>query len=165
MPIVTIFVVTLVLGSIAYFSTQPSPIDYSNNSAIMNEHKEMGGIMSDAMMQNGIEIALLAQNNSREEGTATLVAEGNKVRVTIAITGGAQGVAQPAHIHVGACPTPGAVKYPLNNVVNGVSETVIDVSMTQLTQEFPLAINIHKSAQEVKTFVSCGDISNETVMQ
>lgn len=64
----------------------------------------------------------------------------------------------PAHIHLGSCPTPGAVKYPLNPVVNGKSKTVIDVSVAELVKGLPLAVNLHKSATELATSVACGNL-------
>lgn len=66
--------------------------------------------------------------------------------------------AYPAHIHVGSCPTPGAVKYPLNPVVNGKSKTLIDVSVGDLVKGLPLAVNLHKSATELATSVACGNL-------
>ncbi|HSE34617.1 MAG TPA: peptidoglycan-binding protein [Candidatus Paceibacterota bacterium] len=65
----------------------------------------------------------------------------------------------PAHIHVGSCPTPGAVKYPLNPVVNGKSKTVLDVSVEELVKGLPLAVNLHKSATELATSVACGNLT------
>src|SRR5690348_7290870 len=60
-------------------------------------------------------VVLKAQNGSKQEGVATLQEVDGKVKVMIAVT--SLGTApQPAHIHVGACPNPGAVKYPLTSV-------------------------------------------------
>lgn len=64
----------------------------------------------------------------------------------------------PAHIHLGACPTPGAVVYPLTSIVDGTSETVLATSTKALIGGLPLAINVHKSATELATFVACGDL-------
>ena len=76
----------------------------------------------------------------------------------LALTGAATSTPQPAHIHIGSCPTPGAVKYPLINVVNGMSDTLLDVSLAQLKSELPLAVNVHKSAAEASVYVACGNI-------
>lgn len=104
-----------------------------------------------------------AQNNSGLSGTASLEEEDGKVRVKLVtrIVGGLLGAIlppQPAHIHLGACPSVGAVKYPLNPVVDGKSETVINASMADLKASLPLAINIHKSAAEVSLYIACTDI-------
>lgn len=116
-------------------------------------------IPEDQQMAAGYMVNLLPQNDSSQSGTATLTEENGKVKVSLTISGGAQGIAQPAHIHLGACPDVGAVKYPLTSVSNGTSETMLDVSFDQLRSELPLGINVHKSADEAKVYVACGDLS------
>ena len=103
-------------------------------------------------------ILLSAQNNSNESGIANLKDTSGMVTVTLNLTGYMPNVAQPAHIHMGVCPGVGAVKYPLNSVVNGKSVTVLDVSLMQLKQQLPLAINVHKSATDIATYTSCGSL-------
>ena len=79
-------------------------------------------------------------------------------KVILNVQGAPAGVEQPAHIHKGACPTPGDVVYPLNSVVNGVSETVLDATVDALVGGLPLAVNVHKSQSEVNMYVACGDV-------
>ena len=80
-------------------------------------------------------------------------------RVTITMVGKKSDVPQPAHIHVGKCPNPGAVKYPLTNVVDGKSVSVVDVDYEELfTTMLPLAVNIHKSVEESSVYTACGDL-------
>ena len=50
------------------------------------------------------------------------------------------------------------MKYPLSNVVNGVSETVLNVTFDQLLSERPLGINVHKSATELNISVASGNL-------
>jgi hypothetical protein len=107
---------------------------------------------------NSVTVTMKAQNGSSEDGTATITASGDSaVTVVVKLSNGTT-VAQPAHIHVGSCanldPTP---KYPLTNVVDGASETTVNVALADLTKG-GFAINVHKSAAEVSTYVSCGDI-------
>jgi Cu/Zn superoxide dismutase len=107
---------------------------------------------------NGVTVTMKAQNGSGEDGTATITASGDSaVTVVVKLSNGTT-VAQPAHIHMGSCanldPTP---KYPLTNVVDGASETTVNVALADLTKG-GFAINVHKSAAEVSTYVSCGDI-------
>lgn len=104
-------------------------------------------------------VTLSEQNKSAESGTATLMEVDGKVKVTLKLTGAPAGVTQPAHIHVGKCPDVGAVKYPLTSLVDGMSETMLDVSLAQLKGELPLGINVHKSVSEVTVYVSCGDLN------
>ena len=105
-------------------------------------------------------INLAAQNNSGISGTATLKQEEGKVKVSLDLSGTPAGVTEPAHIHMGACPNPGAIKYPLSSVVNGKSETTLgNITLARLKTELPLAINVHKSAEEAGVYVSCGDLN------
>ena len=104
-------------------------------------------------------VALATQNASGEAGTATLKEVGGKVVVTLDVVGAPADVAQPAHIHMGACPEPGAVKYPLTSPVGGKSETTLDVSFDDLMAQLPLAVNVHKSVAQSKVYVACGDVT------
>lgn len=106
-------------------------------------------------------VALSAQNNSGEAGTATLKETDGKVVVSLSVTGERKGAIQPAHIHLGSCPNPGAIKYPLANVVDGKSETTLNVTMDQLRGELPLAVNVHKSVAQSKVYVSCGNLPTQ----
>ena len=105
-----------------------------------------------------VTVKLEPQNNSGESGTATLTEEGGKTKVVVSVTGQPAGVAQPMHIHKGTCdkldPKP---TYGLPSLVNGKSEATVDVSLADL-QKGGYAINGHKSAQEVSTYVYCGAI-------
>ncbi len=104
-------------------------------------------------------VTLSEQNVSGESGTATFTEENGQVKVTLNLTGVPQEVTQPAHIHVGACPDVGEVKYPLTSPVNGVSETILDTTLDQIRSEYPLGLNIHKSTDEPGVYVSCGDLT------
>lgn len=95
---------------------------------------------------NTMTVDLAAENGFSEMGTATLTESNGKTKVDLLLTGYAANVSQPAHIHVGACPGVGAVKYPLANVVNGKSSTTLNVTLAQLKSELPLAVNVHESA-------------------
>jgi len=104
-----------------------------------------------------VNVRIHAQNKSGESGSAKLTPEGaDKTRVEISLKGGPAGTPQPAHIHEGTCkkldPKP---KYGLENVVDGKSSTVVPVGIDAVRG---MAINVHKSAQDLKTYVACGDI-------
>ncbi len=107
---------------------------------------------------NQTTVNILEQNNSDEFGIATLVEESGQVTVTLSLEGFTQDVSQPAHIHVGSCPGVGSVSYPLTNVLNGASITTLNVTLDQLEDELPLAINVHKSVDEAGVYVSCGNL-------
>ncbi|MBI2621050.1 MAG: CHRD domain-containing protein [Candidatus Levybacteria bacterium] len=102
-------------------------------------------------------VVLAELKDSGQSGSATLTEVDGQTNVMIELDV-ASDVAQPAHIHTGACPDVGDVVYPLTNVVDGVSETVLDVDLATLLSERPLAINVHKSTQEASVYTSCGDL-------
>jgi hypothetical protein len=101
-------------------------------------------------------VKLEPQNNSNESGTATLTPAGDSTKVVLEVKGG-EGT-QPTHIHKGTCaqldPKPA---FPLSPVVNGKSETTVKAPIKDLTTG-GYAINGHKSAQDLKTYVFCGDL-------
>lgn len=113
---------------------------------------------ANAAMSSSVTVKLHAQNSSGENGTAMLTQTAKGVQVVVNLTG-APAAAQPAHIHPGTCmnlnPAP---KYPLQNVVNGKSTTLVaGVKLADL-EGGKFAINVHKSTTDLKTYVSCGDI-------
>lgn len=115
---------------------------------------------SENAMSDKVSVVLAEENSSGESGTATLEEVDGKVTVTVNLTGyPTDGIAQPAHLHVGACPGVGAVKYPLTSIVSGTSVTTLDVTLAELTAELPLALNVHKSAAEAKVYTACGGLS------
>jgi len=107
-----------------------------------------------------VNVRMAAQNKSGETGTAKLTAVGaDKTRVEISLKGGPKGTPQPAHIHEGSCakldPKP---KYGLENVVDGKSSTEVPVGLAEL-RKGSFAVNVHKSGEDIKTYVSCGNIA------
>ena len=106
--------------------------------------------------QQSVTVNLTAQNNSGQAGTAVLTSEGAATRVVITLSN-APGP-HPAHIHSGACPTPGAVVFPLTSVANGRSETTVAASIADILRA-PHAINVHKSPQEIPVYTSCGNVT------
>ncbi len=64
----------------------------------------------------------------------------------------------PAHIHPGTCvdlvPQP---RYPLRNVVNGDSTTVVPGAMADVLAG-DLAVNLHRSNDDLATYTACADL-------
>ena len=111
-----------------------------------------------ALAQNApVTVKLNEQNKSGESGTVTITPQGNKTQIVVDLKG-APAAAQPAHIHAGSCasldPKP---KIPLQNVVSGKSTTVVDMPMSEVMSG---AINVHKSTEDIKTYVACGDLKS-----
>lgn len=106
-----------------------------------------------------VTVQLKAQHGSGENGTAVLTQEADGLHVVVNLSNAPDGVAQPAHIHQGNCDILNqAPHWPLKPVVDGKSETVLaDVSLTDVTSG-KYAINVHKSADAIPSYVSCGTI-------
>ena len=162
-PIVAIIILLLALGGGgAYYAAkkQKERMLPPGKEEVKVDKDKMS--KDDTMKKGEITVSMDAQNNTKQSGRATLTdMDGKKTKVVIEVGSGSAGVAQPAHIHMGSCPNPGAVLYPLQNVVNGRSETMLEVSLASLKDKLPLAVNVHKSAAEAKLYMSCGNIQKE----
>lgn len=105
-----------------------------------------------------VTVPIAQQNDSKESGTATLTQNGKDVVVVLALDGAGAGP-QPVHVHTGTCadlnPAP---KYPLTNLVDGKSTTTLKGMTLADLQTGGFAINVHKSTDDLKTYVACGDI-------
>jgi hypothetical protein len=109
-----------------------------------------------------VTVELKPQSNSGESGTATLTEAGQgKTKVAVSVKGQPAGTPQPMHIHKGTCakldPKPA---YGLPTLTNGKAEATVDVALSEL-QKGQFAINGHKSAKEVSTYVFCGEIPSQ----
>lgn len=103
-------------------------------------------------------IALDTLNESGVTGSVTLVEVGqNRTRVDVDVEPGTN-PDMPAHIHPGTCVNlVPQVKYPLSNVVDGASSTVVPASLTELLAG-DLAINLHRSNEDLRTTTACADL-------
>jgi hypothetical protein len=104
-------------------------------------------------------IPLTTLNDSGVTGTVVLTAvDDRRTRVEIRVDPAGH-PDMPSHIHPGTCanlvPQP---KYPLQNVKDGHSTTVITASFTDLLAG-DLAVNIHKSNEDLKTYTACADLN------
>jgi hypothetical protein len=106
-----------------------------------------------------VRITLIDENGSGEDGAGQLTDMGDgTTKVELIMQNAPDGAVQPAHIHTGTCanlnPTPA---YPLTNVVDGKSTTIVKVTLAELMGE-KYAINVHKSATEAAVYISCGNL-------
>jgi hypothetical protein len=110
-----------------------------------------------------VRITLIDENGSGEDGSAQLTDQGDgTTKVELLMLNAPDGAVQPAHIHKGSCATlDPAPAYPLNNIVEGKSTTVVKVTLAELTSA-KYAINVHKSAAEAAVYVSCGNLPTGT---
>jgi hypothetical protein len=102
-------------------------------------------------------IALQTLNASGVTGTVSFTDVEGRTRVDVTVDP-ADNPDMPAHIHPGTCdhltPQP---KFPLENVRAGTSTTVVPASIDELFAG-NLAVNIHKSNDDLKTYTACVDI-------
>ena len=113
------------------------------------------------LLEGALTLDLQEQNDSGITGEVEFspTSEG-EVEVEIELDG-SEGGPHPAHIHPGSCadldPTPA---FPLTDVVDGRSETTVDVDISELTaQEY--AVNVHESAENADVYVACADVRNQ----
>lgn len=150
--------VLIAVGGFVVYSQKsqaPAPASIPTPEAIVEETDTPSAL---PLEENSIDIKLSPQSDSSETGVVSLVEKDGKVRVVINMLGTPIDVPQPAHIHTGKCPTPGDVKYPLTNVLNGKSETTIGTTIEDLRKMMPLVVNVHKSTTEASAYVACGDL-------
>ena len=108
---------------------------------------------------------------------ATPVAEGQSAATPVAVAQAATPVAgaitpRPVHIHNGDCTNLGDVVVPLVDLVPAVSEPVgqadlattaessytnVPLSLADILTS-PHAINVHLSADQISTYIACGEI-------
>jgi len=100
---------------------------------------------------------VICAGGAHQSGTITFQAAGTKTKITIALKGESASAIEPAHIHVGACKDPGAVKIPLTDVVHGNSVTIVDMPISKAAVS-GTSVNVHKSPHELNAYVACGDI-------
>lgn len=108
-----------------------------------------------------VEFALEPAHRSGVNGTATLVADGAELKVTLTIDGGSPDT-HMAHIHTGPCSDEPTISNPriwanLTDVVDGRSETTVNVvTLAELRAE-SASINVHDPQHGQRALV-CGDI-------
>jgi hypothetical protein len=102
-------------------------------------------------------ITLGPGRDATQRGTATLVAQGENTIVTLDLEPGEANITQLAHIHEGACPGVGAVRFALTNLVNGKSVTVVNASLSSLLAG-GYSINVHKSVGEPGIYTACAAV-------
>jgi len=114
-----------------------------------------------ALAQESVVVPINELNASGVSGDASLTDNGDGTTTVDVLVDGATG-GHPAHIHSGTCAELGDVVYPLTDLdATGASVTIIEVPLAELLASGPYAINIHLSADEIGTYVACGDIPAE----
>lgn len=111
------------------------------------------GPVTDAMQVTFAEV-----NNSAELGTFTLKEIRGKVYLEVALTGAITSEPQPAYVYEGSCDEPGRQLYSLSPVVNGKTANYLNVTLADFKKEFPAAVVIHKSVQDINSDIACANL-------
>jgi hypothetical protein len=102
-------------------------------------------------------IELRTLNESGVTGSVAFRGVGSRTEVIVTVDP-AGNLDMPAHIHPGSCddltPQP---RFPLENVRDGTSTTAVPASIDELFAG-GLAVNIHKSNDDLGTYTACVDI-------
>lgn len=150
------------VSAVALVACTPGMKKESAPTPVTPEVQNMpAGVDTQSVVSLDRTIELMGQNNLGQSGEAVISQDENGMAVvTLMLSGGEFTTPQPAHIHVGSCPNPGAVKYPLTNVVGGNSVTKLNVGFNDLMNSGEkMAINVHKSAAESSVYTACGDVN------
>jgi hypothetical protein len=120
-----------------------------------------GGAAARPAASAPVEIALSPKHRSKVTGTATLVPAGADLKVTLTLDERVPGTLM-AHIHTGPCSDEPTVSNPriwasLTEVIDGRSETTVNVVTLQELQSETSSINVHDPTHANRTLV-CGDI-------
>lgn len=113
---------------------------------------------ADAADGDEVSIEMVELNDSGVSGSAVLSNDDGQTRVVLNLEGATGD--HPAHIHEGTCDTldPNPA-YPLTDVdEDGASDTTVDIGLSTLTGDDSYAVNIHRSTEDIGTYVTCGDI-------
>lgn len=113
---------------------------------------------SDSSTAKPVTVEMKALNDSTESGTAIVSQDGDNLKVVIKLENGTTDP-QPTHIHAGTCDKINkAPEYPLEDTVDGKGTSIVKGVKLSDLMSGKFAINVHKSASDLGTYVSCGDI-------
>ena len=104
-------------------------------------------------------VNLRSQNDVRETGTASFYDGKGRVKVILNLEDIPTDGAQPAYIKEGTCDHIGVNKYTLIFPKGGTSETILQVSIDDILNSLPLAVNVYKSIPELNVAAACGEIT------
>ncbi len=136
-------------------SESPEPSESPKPSKSPSPPQSVSG--TPAQQTGDVTIQLQGQNGFNQSGTVTFKSiSSNTVRVDVNVASLGT-AAQPAHIHLGTCANPGAVKHALTDVAQGKSRTIINASLIDILSG-NLILNIHKSAAEAGAYTSCAPL-------
>lgn len=156
--IIVIAIIIVGVIAIAIWNSSQNSSAYPSNQNSAAPASSTGSTVEERQMS----VPLRAQNNSGESGMAVIRDQNGKTLVEVSMQREPSGASQPMHFHIGTCKAPGAIRYPLNSVVNGRSTTLLNISYGTFLTQLPLIINVHKSAAQSNIYVACGTVNTLT---
>jgi hypothetical protein len=103
-------------------------------------------------------IAMHGLNGTAQNGTATITDHGGTVIVTVDIANEPASASEPSHVHFGKCPTIKAIPaYKVGPILSGKAKSSVPLSWATINSG-KYVIMVHKSAADMGTYVSCGNI-------
>jgi len=108
--------------------------------------------------------ALSPMSGSKISGTATVTPDGaSKMTVMLSITGGDANTSYPWHVHTGKCGPggvvgPGAAYTAIKTDGSGAGKVTVSIPVAA-PESGDFHVNVHKSAADMGTIVSCGDLT------
>ncbi len=113
-----------------------------------------------AAAQDSTTVRLEAQNKSGIDGTAMLKDNGNgTTTISIKLNNTRANSMHPGHLHEGTCKgTIPTIRYPLEDVMDGKSETTVKAPLERLLSE-ELYINLHPSHEKLYPVITCGGLN------
>lgn len=110
-------------------------------------------------MTNTLTATMGQQHSSKQTGTVSIKNVGGGVLVAVTLSNEPKGASEPSHIHKGTCAKLNPAPWkPLHDIVNGKSTTVVKGITVAELKKAHYAVNVHKSAADLATYVSCGDL-------
>jgi len=144
--VIGVLVIALVLFLVLRGNDENDPINEETNN----------GVSSGALVPE-LTVDLKEVAGSGMSGNAKIETVEGGMLVTLSLPQD-QGE-RPAHLHAGRCENPGGIEYPLNNIVNGNSETMLPgITMADLITTQELYVNAHESESNLGRSIACGNL-------
>ena len=102
---------------------------------------------------------LTAEGGSGEYGTVALKPVGEQTAVEVHVVNVPRGEIKTVHIHRGTCAkVRWPITYPLSPLVDGASETIIDVPLAVILAS-PAVVHVHRSYRNEHRSISCANLT------
>ena len=159
------FALSNVVNGRSVTTVEASLAEITTGGFTINGHKsgdEIGTYVTCGNVPRGDTVGtftLAAIDGSAQDGSVSFIDLGGETAVVISVGSAAAGLAQPVHIHEGSCDTLGGIAFPLTNVVDGRSVTLIDESISNVMRD-GFVVNLHRSGDEASVYTACGSLAD-----